>query len=64
MGLGMGIDFENPMGMGVEIGITFENEYGYGYSYTRPTLISIRPSYLNVDSEMLVGKSICKKKNK
>jgi len=52
------------MGMGVEIGITFENEYGYGYSYTRPTLISIRPSYLNVDSEMLVGKSICKKKNK
>ena len=36
MGMGMGIDFENPMGMGTDIGMTFENGYGCRYSYTCP----------------------------
>ena len=28
MGMGMGIDFENPMDMGMGMGMTFENGYG------------------------------------
>ena len=36
MNIGMGIDFENPMGIGMGMGMTFENGYGCGYSYTRP----------------------------
>jgi len=39
MGIGMGIDSENPMGMGVGMGMTFENRYGCKYSYTCPTPI-------------------------
>jgi len=36
MGMGMGLNFENPMGMGMGMGMIFENRYGCGYSYTRP----------------------------
>ena len=32
MGMGMGIDFQNPMGTGM----IFENGYGCGYSSTHP----------------------------
>ena len=40
MGIGMRIDFENPMDIGMNMGMTFENKYGWGYSYTRPELAS------------------------
>jgi len=43
MGMGMGIDFENPMRMVMGMGITFENGNGCRYSYTRPEPAS-RPS--------------------
>jgi len=36
VGMGMGIDFENPMGIGMDIGMTFENGYGCRYNYTAP----------------------------
>ena len=36
MGMGMRIDFANPMGMGYGYGMIFENGYGCGYSSTRP----------------------------
>ena len=39
MGMGTGIDFENPMGMDMGMGMTFENGYGCGYSYTRPEAV-------------------------
>jgi len=36
MGMGMRIDFENPIGMGMGIGMTFENGYGFGYNSILP----------------------------
>ena len=36
MGIGMGIDFKNPMGVSMGMGMIFENGYGCGYNYTRP----------------------------
>jgi len=39
MGMGMWIDFENPMDMGMSMGMTFENGYECRYNYTRPTPI-------------------------
>ena len=36
MGMGMGIDFENPMGMGMGMGMTFENGYEWGIAIPAP----------------------------
>ena len=50
MGLGMRIDFENPMGIDIGMGITFENGYECGYNSThvvpasRPFLFVITSS--------------------
>ena len=41
MGMGTGIDFENPMRMGVGMRMTFENGYECQYSYTRPEPASL-----------------------
>jgi len=48
MGMGMGINFENPigMGMGMSMGMIFENGYRCGYSYTRPTPIPKSKQYI------------------
>jgi len=34
MGMGMGIDFENPTVMSIDMGMTFENGYGCRYNST------------------------------
>ena len=45
MGMGMRMNFENPMNMNMSTEMTFKNEYGCEYSYTRPEFAQ-RPSLL------------------